>query len=84
MIACVGETLEQRESGSTMDVVAAQTKAIAGMYFVEHSLPIVLFDTGYLWICDCDFSYRFYSFLVHSCFCNFILTVIVYLQTANI
>jgi len=29
VIACVGETLEQRESGSTMDVVAAQTKAIA-------------------------------------------------------
>lgn len=30
VIACVGETLEQRESGSTVDVVAAQTKAIAG------------------------------------------------------
>ena len=32
MIACVGETLEQREAGSTMDVVAAQTKAIAGIH----------------------------------------------------
>lgn len=29
VIACVGETLDQRESGSTMDVVATQTKAIA-------------------------------------------------------
>ncbi|KAK8483728.1 hypothetical protein V6N11_009112 [Hibiscus sabdariffa] len=29
VIACIGETLEQRESGSTMSVVAAQTKAIA-------------------------------------------------------
>ncbi|XP_072974591.1 triosephosphate isomerase, cytosolic [Typha angustifolia] len=29
VIACVGETLEQREAGATMDVVAAQTKAIA-------------------------------------------------------
>uniref|UniRef100_A0A9I9DYN3 Triosephosphate isomerase, cytosolic n=1 Tax=Cucumis melo TaxID=3656 RepID=A0A9I9DYN3_CUCME len=29
VIACVGETLEQRESGSTIDVVSAQTKAIA-------------------------------------------------------
>ncbi|KGN47150.1 triosephosphate isomerase, cytosolic [Cucumis sativus] len=29
VIACVGETLEQRESGSTIDVVYAQTKAIA-------------------------------------------------------
>ncbi|KAL2558205.1 Triosephosphate isomerase [Forsythia ovata] len=29
VIACIGETLEQREAGSTMDVVAAQTKAIA-------------------------------------------------------
>jgi triosephosphate isomerase len=31
VIACVGETLEQREAGSTMEVVAAQTKAIAGI-----------------------------------------------------
>ncbi|CAI0411312.1 unnamed protein product [Linum tenue] len=31
VIACVGETLEQREAGSTMEVVAAQTKAIAGL-----------------------------------------------------
>ena len=30
VIACVGETLEQRESGTTVEVVAAQTKAIAG------------------------------------------------------
>ncbi|KAL5539022.1 hypothetical protein UlMin_045329 [Ulmus minor] len=29
VIACVGETLEQQESGSTVEVVAAQTKAIA-------------------------------------------------------
>jgi triosephosphate isomerase len=29
VIACIGETLEQRESGKTMEVVAAQTKAIA-------------------------------------------------------
>ncbi|VFQ80372.1 unnamed protein product [Cuscuta campestris] len=29
VIACVGETLEQREAGTTMVVVAAQTKAIA-------------------------------------------------------
>jgi len=36
VIACVGETLEEREAGSTMDVVAAQTKAIAGMYIVKH------------------------------------------------
>ncbi|KAF7027761.1 hypothetical protein CFC21_039774 [Triticum aestivum] len=28
VIACVGETLEQREAGSTMEVVAEQTKAI--------------------------------------------------------
>ncbi|RDJ58159.1 triosephosphate isomerase, partial [Acinetobacter baumannii] len=28
-IACVGETLEQREAGNTMNVVSEQTKAIA-------------------------------------------------------
>lgn len=33
VIACVGETLEQREAGTTMEVVAAQTQAIAGTYF---------------------------------------------------
>lgn len=30
VIACVGETLEQRESGSTVAIIAAQTKDIAG------------------------------------------------------
>ena len=29
VIACIGETLEQREAGTTVEVVAAQTKAIA-------------------------------------------------------
>ncbi|CAN1282831.1 Triosephosphate isomerase, cytosolic, partial [Linum perenne] len=29
VIACIGETLEQRESGATLEVVSAQTKAIA-------------------------------------------------------
>ncbi|KAL1535610.1 Triosephosphate isomerase, cytosolic [Salvia divinorum] len=29
VIACIGETLEQREAGTTVDVVASQTKAIA-------------------------------------------------------
>ncbi|KAH0667824.1 hypothetical protein KY285_029030 [Solanum tuberosum] len=40
VIACVGETLEQRESGSTMAVVAAQTKAIAEQ--VMHWSNVVL------------------------------------------
>lgn len=31
VIACIGETLEQRESGSTVAVVAQQTRAIAGI-----------------------------------------------------
>jgi triosephosphate isomerase (TIM) len=30
LIACIGETLEQREAGSTMDVIATQTKAMVG------------------------------------------------------
>lgn len=34
VIACIGETLEQRESGTTMEVVAAQTKAIAGDFLI--------------------------------------------------
>ncbi|PHU13736.1 Triosephosphate isomerase, cytosolic [Capsicum chinense] len=40
VIACVGETLEQRESGATMAVIAAQTKAIAEQ--VTHWSNIVL------------------------------------------
>ncbi|KAK4846542.1 hypothetical protein QYF36_018854 [Acer negundo] len=39
VIACVGETLEQRESGSTVAIVAAQTKAIAGT-FIEKKVII--------------------------------------------
>lgn len=35
VIACVGETLEQRESGSTLEVVSAQTKAIAGTFIMK-------------------------------------------------
>ncbi|KAL5991922.1 hypothetical protein ACLOJK_012834 [Asimina triloba] len=38
VIACIGETLEQRESGSTVEVVAAQTKAIAAMLDVNFFL----------------------------------------------
>ena len=30
VIACIGETLEQREAGDTMNIVSDQTKAIAG------------------------------------------------------
>lgn len=33
VIACIGETLEQREAGTTTAVVAEQTKAIAGSFF---------------------------------------------------
>lgn len=32
VIVCIGETLEQRESGATMDVLFAQIKAVAGNY----------------------------------------------------
>lgn len=42
VIACVGETLEQREAGTTMEVVAAQTKAIAGRHI--NSLMLVWFS----------------------------------------
>lgn len=38
MIACIGETLEQREAGTTVAVVAAQTKAIAGTGFISGKL----------------------------------------------
>jgi hypothetical protein len=37
VIACIGETLEQREAGTTIAVVAEQTKAIAGI-LCSHSL----------------------------------------------
>lgn len=46
VIACIGETLEQREAGTTMEVVAAQTKAIAGNFnlllFNEILIPKLL------------------------------------------
>lgn len=44
VIACVGETLEQREAGATMEVVAAQTKAIAGtLIFLDYLCLPMLF-----------------------------------------
>lgn len=51
VIACIGETLEQRESGSTMAVVAAQTKAIADKVSNWHNVvlayePVWAIGTG--------------------------------------
>ncbi|GJW47844.1 triosephosphate isomerase, cytosolic [Tanacetum coccineum] len=46
VIACVGETLEQREAGTTMEVVAAQTQAIAAIAFktsIKFQAGIMLF-----------------------------------------
>lgn len=46
VIACVGETLEQRESGTTVTVVATQINAIAGtverQYSHVHYLVLVI------------------------------------------
>jgi triosephosphate isomerase len=39
VIACIGETLEQREAGETLDVVSAQTQAIAG-YLDQHLILV--------------------------------------------
>ena len=36
VIACVGETLEQREAGETLSVLAEQVKAIAGITSGTH------------------------------------------------
>lgn len=55
VIACVGETLEQRESGSTMAVVAAQTKAIAG---ISNYLALQPFFSS--------FSFFVSEFVLHS------------------
>ena len=33
VIACVGETLEEREAGKTEEVLSQQTKAVAGKNF---------------------------------------------------
>lgn len=41
-IACIGETLEQRESGKTLDVVLAQLKAIADQVPAGHWGDVVI------------------------------------------
>ncbi|CAL5426716.1 unnamed protein product [Camellia sinensis] len=46
VIACVGETIEQRESGSTMSVVAAQTKAIADKHHTGLMLLLLTNRSG--------------------------------------
>ncbi|RID54334.1 hypothetical protein BRARA_G01664 [Brassica rapa] len=50
VIACVGETLEQREAGSTMDVVAAQTKAIAGISVSNWSNVVIDYGPLRKWL----------------------------------
>lgn len=56
MIACVGETLEQREAGTTMEVVAAQTKAIAGIDFeTKISSNSHHFHILYMWMSRMSF-----------------------------
>lgn len=42
VIACIGETLEEREAGSTEDVVYAQTQVIAGKTDVFNVLVLAL------------------------------------------
>lgn len=70
VIACVGETLEQRESGSTVAVVAAQTKAIAGT-----SLPLTKQDSHvhYLVPYVLRFSRFYFLFLFLGCAKAFLL-----------
>lgn len=67
VIACVGETLEQRESGSTVEVVAAQTKAIAGAYLVPYESSILqhlIVDT-----IDCKLSLNYgFEMFLSGCF----------------
>jgi len=59
VIACVGETLEQREAGSTMEVVAAQTKAIAGIAYSNHAF----LD---LWYCTHALFFQIRSYGLHT------------------
>lgn len=40
VLPCVGETLEQREAGKTMDVITEQLKAIAGQRLVKVVLKL--------------------------------------------
>lgn len=71
-IACIGETLEQRESGSTVAVVAAQTKAIAGtvvlfkqrdshvhyvLLFIVFGLVGLTFPLSFILHCSKKFEY---------------------------
>ncbi|CAL5412907.1 unnamed protein product [Camellia sinensis] len=49
VIACIGETLEQRELGSTMDVVTAQTKAISGSLPRRCQSCWILIRISFIW-----------------------------------
>lgn len=41
VIACIGEKLEEREAGTTEEVVYAQTQVIAGKY--ERNINIIFY-----------------------------------------
>lgn len=62
VIACIGESLAEREAGETITVVAKQLQAIKGMPFLCRSitlstksdLPVALTETV---ACDCDYDF---------------------------
>ena len=77
IIACVGETLEQRESGSTMAVVAAQTQSIAGLCLFSNVWILCIFSGLFIHLFFhfpffaffCQWGFIIFYFLFFGCNC---------------
>lgn len=70
VIACIGEKLDEREAGTTEEVVYAQTQVIAGKY--ERNINIF---SMFFFYCRLSWSVFFFSFilafLLYIIFCIF-------------
>lgn len=72
VIACIGEKLEEREAGTTEEVVYAQTQVIAGKYKRNINIFSMFFFFFIVGFHDLFFFFKFYfSFSALYYFCIF-------------
>lgn len=69
VIACIGEKLEEREAGTTEEVVYAQTQVIAGKY--ERNINIFSMFFFIVGFHDLFFICFILAFLLYIIFCIF-------------
>lgn len=68
VIACIGEKLEEREAGTTEEVVYAQTQVIAGKQRKKHFYFCFMLQYIYVYICIITLLVLWISFFFFFCY----------------